>query len=140
MFILKEIVFSAIRILINHFKNFFLQKWVLLFTFYKNEPISFFSLDGFIFLLPKELISSPLLATFPKTLALPSTWEVKDRDWEGATHELECQGGQRRVWRDMGLPEDRNLVTALPIKEADREGGGRLGMFFLFLPFHGGEG
>lgn len=33
---------------------------------------------------------------------------------------------------------DRNLVTKLPIKEADREGGGHLGTFFLFLFFHRG--
>jgi len=86
-----------------------------------------------------ELASSPLLVTFPKTLALPSTWEVKDRDWEGATHGLEHHGGQSRVWRDMGLPEDGNLVTRLPTEVADREGGGRSGMFFLFLPFHAGD-
>ena len=61
----------------------------------------------------KKTVISPLLDTFPKTLALSNTWEVRARDWEGNTHKTECQGGQQSPegHRNTGREESSYLTS-----------------------------
>lgn len=94
-----------------------------LYTTLKMSLFHFFFLNSLLFSFPRKTVISPLLATFPKAL----TWEVKDRDWEGAIREPECQGRQKSLeGRGVGILGEKNLFVALPSEDVDSVGGGCL--------------